>query len=55
MGTVKEVRENDVVVDFNHPMAGQDLFFTVEIQDVRDATESEIEHGHVHGEGGHDH
>ncbi len=54
-GTVEEVRENDVVMDFNHPMAGVDLYFTGQIESVRAATQEEIDHGHVHGEGGHHH
>lgn len=54
-GTVEEVRENDVVMDFNHPMAGVDLYFTGQIESVRAATKEEIDHGHVHGEGGHHH
>ena len=54
-GTVEEVRENDVVMDFNHPMAGIDLFFTGKIESVRPATQEEIDHGHVHGPGGHHH
>jgi FKBP-type peptidyl-prolyl cis-trans isomerase SlyD len=54
-GTVAEVREEDVLVDFNHPMAGVDLYFTVEVESVRAATAEEIDHGHVHGEGGHHH
>lgn len=52
MGTIKEVTEATVKVDFNHPMAGQDLFFTTEVVDVRAATEEEVKHGHVHGLGG---
>ena len=55
MGKVLEVQENAVVVDFNHPMAGVDLYFSVDVEDVRAATTSEIEHGHVHGPGGHQH
>ncbi|MCB0553708.1 MAG: FKBP-type peptidyl-prolyl cis-trans isomerase [Phaeodactylibacter sp.] len=55
LGTIMEIKEEEVVMDFNHPMAGADLFFTVSIEEVRDATESEIEHGHVHGAGGHHH
>lgn len=55
MGTVREVKENVVIMDFNHPMAGQDLFFTIEVLDVRSATQSELEHGHVHGPGGVEH
>lgn len=42
-------------VDVNHPLAGQTLTFDIEITNVRDATEEEIAHGHVHGEGGHHH
>jgi len=44
-----------VDVDLNHPMAGKDLHFNVEIVDVREASKEEIEHGHVHGDGGHQH
>lgn len=53
--TVTAVDETTVTVDGNHPLAGQDLFFAVEIMTVRAATEEEIAHGHVHGEGGHQH
>lgn len=53
--TVTAVDENTVTVDGNHPLAGQDLFFAVEVVSVREATEEEISHGHVHGEGGHHH
>lgn len=42
-------------VDTNHPMAGRTLQFEIEVVDVRDASEEEIAHGHVHGEGGHQH
>lgn len=44
-----------VTIDGNHPLAGKNLNFDVEITDVRDATEEELAHGHVHGEGGHHH
>lgn len=44
-----------VTVDGNHTLAGQDLKFHVEIVDIRDATEEELKHGHVHGAGGHHH
>ncbi len=44
-----------VTVDGNHPLAGQTLNFAVEIAEVRDASEEEIAHGHVHGPGGHHH
>ncbi len=46
---VKEIKGNTVVVDGNHPLAGMPLKFMVDIIDVREATDSEIEHGHVHG------
>lgn len=44
-----------VEVDINHPLAGKTLTFDVEVVDVRDATEEEIDHGHAHGVGGHQH
>ncbi|MGM0633692.1 MAG: FKBP-type peptidyl-prolyl cis-trans isomerase [Pseudomonadota bacterium] len=47
--TVTAVDGDDVTIDANHPMAGQTLHFDVEIVDVRDATDEEKEHGHVHG------
>mgnify|MGYP003483588938 FL=1 len=53
--TVTAADEATVTVDGNHPLAGQSLFFAVEIVSVRDASEEEITHGHVHGEGGHHH
>lgn len=53
--TVEKVGMTVVDVDLNHPMAGKDLHFDVEIVDVREASPEEIEHGHVHGEGGHHH
>ena len=40
--------DNEVTVDMNHPLAGRDLVFEIEIVQVREATEEEIEHGHVH-------
>jgi FKBP-type peptidyl-prolyl cis-trans isomerase SlyD len=53
-GKVAEITEDKVKMDFNHPLAGQDLYFEGEITKLRDATEEEIKHGHVH-EGGHHH
>ncbi|MBB5884250.1 peptidylprolyl isomerase [Xanthomonas sp. LMG 8992] len=53
--TVQKVGMSVVDVDLNHPMAGKDLHFDVEIVDVREASAEEIEHGHVHGDGGHHH
>ena len=53
--TVQKVGMSVVDVDLNHPMAGKELHFDVEIIEVREAQDVEIEHGHVHGDGGHDH
>jgi len=53
--TIEKVGMSVVDVDLNHPMAGKDLHFDVEIVDVREASAVELEHGHVHGEGGHQH
>jgi len=49
--TVIEVRENEFILDGNHPLAGITLHFDVEITDIREATEEELSHGHVHGPG----
>ena len=53
--TIQKVGMSVVDVDLNHPMAGKDLHFDVEIVEVREASPEEIEHGHVHGDGGHQH
>lgn len=53
-GQVKGITEDKVKMDFNHPLAGQNLFFEGEIVELRDATEDELKHGHVH-QGGHHH
>ena len=53
--TVKEVVDGHALLDGNHPLAGVTLNFEVEITDVREATEEELSHGHVHGPGGHHH
>jgi FKBP-type peptidyl-prolyl cis-trans isomerase SlyD len=53
--TVKAVTDEHIIVDGNHPLAGQNLNFDVEIVDIRDATQEELDHGHVHGAGGHHH
>jgi FKBP-type peptidyl-prolyl cis-trans isomerase SlyD len=55
LGRVTSISDNEVEMDFNHPLAGHDLHFIGEVMDVRDATEEEMEHGHVHGPGGHHH
>jgi FKBP-type peptidyl-prolyl cis-trans isomerase SlyD len=52
---VTEVDETTVTVDANHPLAGKSLTFDVKVEAIRDASEEEIEHGHVHGAGGHHH
>lgn len=51
---VSEVREDEVLIDLDHPLAGVTLHFSVEITGVRDATPEEIEHGHAH-DGDHHH
>ncbi|MGD2034642.1 MAG: peptidylprolyl isomerase [Bacteroidales bacterium] len=47
-GIVKEVTDEAVNMDFNHPMAGNDLFFNGKVTEIRDATEEELHHGHAH-------
>jgi FKBP-type peptidyl-prolyl cis-trans isomerase SlyD len=54
-GMVAHVGLMTVKIDFNHPMAGVNLFFTGHVEGVRDADPAELEHGHVHGPGGHHH
>jgi FKBP-type peptidyl-prolyl cis-trans isomerase SlyD len=49
---IAEVGKDTVRLNFNHPLAGKELHFNVKIVDLRDATEEELEHGHVHGEHG---
>lgn len=49
------VSDAEVRLDGNHPLAGQDLQFEVQIVKIREATLEEIKHGHAHGEGGHSH
>ena len=53
--TITQVADEEVTIDGNHPLAGEVLTFAVEITDVREASAEELEHGHVHGEGGHQH
>lgn len=45
---VAEIGPNEVLLDFNHPLAGEELTFDVEIADLRSATAEELAHGHVH-------
>lgn len=47
-GIIVEVTEDKVTMDFNHPLAGKDLFFKGEVVEVREATKEELEHGHAH-------
>ena len=51
--TVVGMTETTVTLDGNHPLAGQDLTFEIEVMEMRDATQDEIEHGHAHGPDGH--
>ncbi|HYI78340.1 MAG TPA: peptidylprolyl isomerase, partial [Chryseolinea sp.] len=53
--TVTDVGLDSITVDANHPLAGVELNFAVEVMEVRNATPEEITHGHVHGPGGHHH
>jgi FKBP-type peptidyl-prolyl cis-trans isomerase SlyD len=53
--TVVEIKEDMITVDGNHPLAGMQLNFDVTVREVREASEEELEHGHVHGEHGHHH
>lgn len=54
-GTVLKIEDETVTMDFNHPLAGTDLFFKGTVLDVRPATDEEITHGHSHGAHGHHH
>lgn len=53
--TVTEIADGKVVVDGNHPLAGQSLRLQCQVESVRAASAEEIEHGHAHGPHGHDH
>jgi len=54
IATVTNIENDEVTVDMNHPLAGEELHFDVEVMTIRDATEEEISHGHVH-DGSHHH
>jgi FKBP-type peptidyl-prolyl cis-trans isomerase SlyD len=45
---VREIKDDNVTIDANHPLAGVTLNFDVEVVAIRDASSEEIEHGHVH-------
>jgi FKBP-type peptidyl-prolyl cis-trans isomerase SlyD len=51
--TVIDIADGEATLDGNHPLAGADLIFDVEIIDIRTASEEEVQHGHAHGKGGH--
>lgn len=51
-GLVKSVNPDTVTMDFNHPLAGKELYFKGKVENVREATPDELAHGHVHGAGG---
>jgi len=53
--TILEDQGEKILIDGNHPLAGETLFFDVEVVSMRDATAEEMSHGHVHGPGGHHH
>ena len=53
--TISEILEETVKIDFNHPMAGKTLKFSVDVISIREANEDEISHGHSHSADGHHH
>ncbi len=52
---VADIQGDEITLDGNHPLAGKTLHFEVAVHSVRDATEDEKHHGHVHGPDGHHH
>jgi len=54
-GMVVSIGPENVMMDFNHPLAEKELMFSGKVLKIRAATPEEIDHGHVHGEGGHHH
>ncbi|MDF7811733.1 FKBP-type peptidyl-prolyl cis-trans isomerase [Hymenobacter sp. YC55] len=54
-GKVVDIGPDSVKMDFNHPLAGMVMHFDGKVAEVREATQEELDHGHVHGEGGHAH
>jgi FKBP-type peptidyl-prolyl cis-trans isomerase SlyD len=55
VAVVTSIEGEEVTLDLNHPLAGMTLHFDVEVTDVREASQEELDHGHVHGPGGHHH
>jgi FKBP-type peptidyl-prolyl cis-trans isomerase SlyD len=53
--TITKIDADNITIDGNHPLAGEPLTFAVEVVAIRAATEEELDHGHVHGAGGHHH
>lgn len=52
-GVISQINGDNVVIDFNHPLAGETLHFDVAIAGLRPASPEELNHGHVHGPHGH--
>lgn len=55
IAVISKIDGEEVTLDLNHPLADMTLHFSVNVVEVREATEEEIAHGHVHGPGGHEH
>jgi FKBP-type peptidyl-prolyl cis-trans isomerase SlyD len=55
MVTIVHIEDDAVILDANHPLAGMELTFQVKVVQVREASEEELQHGHAHGPGGHQH
>ncbi|GAW85572.1 FKBP-type peptidyl-prolyl cis-trans isomerase SlyD [Bathymodiolus platifrons methanotrophic gill symbiont] len=49
--TITKIEGDNITIDGNHPLAGEQLTFDVEVMEIRSATETEMEHGHIHGAG----
>lgn len=54
-GIIHDIKAESVLIDFNHPLAGKTLKFDLNLLNVRDASQEEIEHGHVHNDGSNNH
>lgn len=52
---ITAINGDEITIDGNHPLAGQVLNFAVKVEEVREASAEELDHGHVHGPGGHHH